>query len=89
MVEVTFESFCLVAPHGPTCGACGDRSEDVEVELRRMVGESLHAVGTGVMEGGVELADVETECVPLRCGGREFHRPGLLMAVEVGEVSSG
>ena len=89
VVEVAFESVCLVAPHGPTGGSGGYRSEDVEVELGGMVGESLHAVGTGVMEGVVELADVETECVPLRCGACEFGRPGLLMAVDVGEVSLG
>ncbi len=89
VVEVAFESVCLVAPDGPAGGPRRDRSEYVEVELGGMVGESQHAVGTGMMESGVELADVETECVPSRCGGGEFGRPGLLMAVEVGEVSLG
>ena len=88
-VEVAFESVCLVAPDGPAGGPGGYRSEHIEVQLGGVVGESVHAVGTGVMECGVELADVETKCVPLCCGGCEFHRPGRLMVVDVGEALSG
>ena len=89
VVEVAFESVCLVAPDGPTCGPCGYWSEYVEVRLGGMVGESLYAVGTGVMECGVELVDVVAECVPFSCGGCEFRGAGLLVAVEIGEVLSG
>ena len=39
VVEVAFESVCLVAPDGPTCRPCGYRSEDVEMQLSGMVGE--------------------------------------------------
>ena len=39
VVEVAFESVCLVTPHSATCGPCGYRSEDVEVQLGGMVGE--------------------------------------------------
>ena len=89
VVKVTFEPVCLVAPDGPTGSASGNRSENIEVELGGTVGESQDAVDTGEMKSGVELADVVAECVPLCCGGCEFGRPGLLMAVEIGEVSSG
>ena len=64
LVEVAFEPVCLVAPHGPTGGACGYGAEDVEVELGGMVGESLHAVGTGVVEGGVELSTCSVTRTP-------------------------
>ena len=50
------------------------------MELGGTVGELQHAVDTGEMESGVELADVLAECVPLWCGGGEFGRPGLLMS---------
>ena len=40
VVEVAFESVCLMTPHSATCGPCGYPSEDVEVELGGMVGES-------------------------------------------------
>ena len=54
----------------------GYGSEYVEVELGGMVGESQHPFGTGVIESGVELADVETECVPLRLRWRRVRSPG-------------
>ena len=89
VVKVTFEPVCLVAPDGPTGGTTGNRSENIEVELGGTVGESQHAVDTSEMKNGVELGNVVAECVPLCCGGCEFGRPGLLMAVEIGQVSSG
>ena len=40
VVEVAFESVCLVAPDGPTGGPCGYGAEYVEVQRGGMVGES-------------------------------------------------
>ena len=51
VVEVVFESACLVAPDGATGGAGGCRSENFEVELGGPVGELEYALDAGEVEG--------------------------------------
>ena len=89
MVEVVFEPACLVTPDGPAGGAGGYRPEDVEVELGGPVGELQDAFDAGEVECGVELTEVAVERVTLGGGVGERGVSSLLVAVEVGEMSTG
>ena len=89
VVEVVFEPVCLVTPDGAAGGAGGYRPEHIEVELGGPVGELKDAFDAGEVERGVELAEVAVERVTLGGGGCERDVSSLLVAVEVGEVSTG
>jgi hypothetical protein len=89
MVEVVFEPACLVTPDGAACGTDGYWPEDIEVELGGPAGEMKDAVDAGAGECGVEMANVAVEGVTFGGGGYERRVPIVLMAVEVGEVSTG